>query len=50
LNAEAFDSEGYFHTGDLFEINEKSELYYVDRIKDVIKYKYHYVRKILDLI
>ncbi|CAO3640545.1 unnamed protein product [Mucor hiemalis] len=43
LNAKAFDADGYFRTGDLFTVNEKEEFFYINRIKDVIKYKYHYV-------
>lgn len=43
LNAKAFDADGYFRTGDLFTVNEKGEFFYINRIKDVIKYKYHYV-------
>jgi non-ribosomal peptide synthetase component E (peptide arylation enzyme) len=38
LNVAAFDGEGFFRTGDLFEIGgEKNELYrFVGRLKDII--------------
>ncbi|GAA5816004.1 hypothetical protein MFLAVUS_009525 [Mucor flavus] len=39
-NGESFDEDGYFHTGDLFQVNEKGAFTHIDRINDVIKYKY----------
>ncbi len=35
-NAAAFDSEGYFHTGDLGYLDENRHLHIVGRIKDII--------------
>ena len=32
-----FDSEGFCHTGDLVTYNEKGNLMYVDRLKEIIK-------------
>ncbi|KAG2237940.1 hypothetical protein INT48_002501 [Thamnidium elegans] len=40
-NGESFDEDGYFHTGDLFQVNEKGIFTHIDRINDVIKYKYN---------
>lgn len=36
LKAAAFDDEGYFYTGDLFEIEEDGYLSFFDRKKDII--------------
>ncbi len=35
-NAQAFDSQGYFHTGDLGYLDENDYLHVVGRIKDII--------------
>lgn len=35
-NADAFDEEGYFYTGDLFQIEEGGHLSFFDRKKDII--------------
>jgi long-subunit acyl-CoA synthetase (AMP-forming) len=43
-NANAFDQDGFFHTGDLFQVNEKGNFTHIDRLNDVIKYKYYKVR------
>lgn len=37
--ADAIDSEGYLHTGDIGFYDEDHYFYVVDRIKDLIKYK-----------
>ncbi|KAI9031838.1 hypothetical protein CLU79DRAFT_730381 [Phycomyces nitens] len=37
--ADCMDSEGYFHTGDVVEMDSESNIYIVDRIKELIKYK-----------
>jgi long-subunit acyl-CoA synthetase (AMP-forming) len=34
-NAETFDEEGFMHTGDVVEINEKKYIYILDRLKEV---------------
>ncbi|KAG2201682.1 hypothetical protein INT47_003908 [Mucor saturninus] len=39
-NAAAFDEDGFFHTGDLFCVNEHGNFTHIDRINDVIKYRY----------
>ncbi|MEQ6376566.1 class I adenylate-forming enzyme family protein [Bacillaceae bacterium S4-13-56] len=36
LNVKAFDEEGYFYTGDLFEIKEGDTIGFFDRKKDII--------------
>lgn len=36
LNAQAFDAEGYFRTGDLFQIAQGRYLKFFDRAKDII--------------
>ncbi|OQD90457.1 hypothetical protein PENANT_c001G00392 [Penicillium antarcticum] len=36
-NSAAFDSEGWFHTGDFGYLDEKGNVYVVDRIKEMIK-------------
>ncbi|OBZ90220.1 putative acyl-coenzyme A synthetase [Choanephora cucurbitarum] len=41
--AKAFDSDGFFRTGDLFRINEDGCFHYVGRGKDLIKYKLHHI-------
>jgi fatty-acyl-CoA synthase len=35
--AECFDAEGFFHTGDLARIDERGDLHFLGRLKDVIK-------------
>ncbi len=36
-NAETFDSEGWFHTGDLGEMTENGEVIFSGRLKDMLK-------------
>ncbi|ORX92991.1 acetyl-CoA synthetase-like protein [Basidiobolus meristosporus CBS 931.73] len=36
---DAFDSSGFFHSGDIGYVDESNSLHIVDRIKEVIKYK-----------
>ena len=36
INAESFDDEGYFYTGDLFKIEEGGYISFFDRCKDII--------------
>lgn len=42
--ARAFDTDGYFHTGDLFKRSEDGNFTYIDRAKDLIKYLLHHIR------
>ena len=37
--ASTMDSQGWFKTGDLCYIDEQGYLFFVDRIKELIKYK-----------
>jgi acyl-CoA synthetase (AMP-forming)/AMP-acid ligase II len=37
--ARAFDSEGFYHSGDTGHIDDEGRLFLVDRIKELIKYK-----------
>jgi acyl-CoA synthetase (AMP-forming)/AMP-acid ligase II len=37
--ADAIDTEGWFHTGDVARLDENGSLWIVDRIKELIKYK-----------
>jgi acyl-CoA synthetase (AMP-forming)/AMP-acid ligase II len=37
--AEMIDAEGWLHTGDIGRVDEQENLFLVDRIKDLIKYK-----------
>ncbi|KAI9022836.1 hypothetical protein CLU79DRAFT_702116 [Phycomyces nitens] len=41
--AEAFDHEGFFHTGDLVRRDENGRFFYVDRSKDLIKYLLNHI-------
>jgi acyl-coenzyme A synthetase/AMP-(fatty) acid ligase len=34
-----FDQDGYFHTGDIANVDENGNFYIVDRVKELIKYK-----------
>ncbi len=36
---ETIDDDGYLHTGDIVEVGPKGEVYVVDRLKELIKYK-----------
>lgn len=36
---ETIDDEGYLHTGDIVEVGPEGEVYVVDRLKELIKYK-----------
>lgn len=37
--AETIDADGFLHTGDIAEVGEKGEIFVVDRLKELIKYK-----------
>ena len=37
--ANAFDSQGYYKTGDLLYVDEHGFFFFVDRIKEILKYK-----------
>ena len=37
--AKCIDSEGYFHTGDVAIIDKDGNVFIVDRLKELIKYK-----------
>lgn len=37
--AKCIDSDGYFHTGDVAIIDKDGNLFIVDRLKELIKYK-----------
>ncbi|GAN09350.1 phenylacetyl- protein [Mucor ambiguus] len=43
FNAQAFDEDGFLHTGDLFQISQDGQVTFIDRIKDIIKYRYHHI-------
>ena len=36
-NEEAFDGDGWFHTGDLVRVDEEENLYFVSRLKEMLK-------------
>lgn len=38
-----FDEEGWLHTGDLGYYTEKGEMFIIERLKEIIKYKGHHV-------
>lgn len=37
--ASTIDSEGWLHTGDVGYVDEDDEIFIVDRVKELIKYK-----------
>lgn len=39
VTAEAIDADGWYHTGDLGKYDTEGNIYFVDRIKELIKYK-----------
>lgn len=41
--AQVFDTDGYFHTGDLFTRGSDGFFTYIDRAKDMIKYHLHHI-------
>lgn len=43
---DAFDEDGFYHTGDLGYYDEMGAWYIIDRIKELIKYKDHQVQKL----
>ncbi|MFH1349393.1 MAG: AMP-binding protein [Pseudomonadota bacterium] len=36
-NEKAFDKEGWFHTGDLVRVDEENNMYFVSRLKEMLK-------------
>ncbi|KAI9312664.1 hypothetical protein BX666DRAFT_807347 [Dichotomocladium elegans] len=40
--AQAFDKDGYYHTSDIFTMNDKGEFYFLGRKSDTIKTQYRY--------
>lgn len=38
LQADTFDKDGWFKTGDVFKLDDKGNFYITDRIKELIKY------------
>jgi acyl-coenzyme A synthetase/AMP-(fatty) acid ligase len=41
--ANAFDADGYLHTGDLFKRDQEGLFTFIDRAKDLIKYHLHHI-------
>ncbi|KAI8994939.1 hypothetical protein BDB01DRAFT_715252 [Pilobolus umbonatus] len=41
--AAAIDSDGFYHTGDIFTVNESGHFVYIDRKKDMFKYKLYHI-------
>ncbi|XP_078043387.1 luciferin 4-monooxygenase-like [Augochlora pura] len=41
--AEILDKDGWIHTGDLAYYNDEGEIYIVDRLKEIIKYRGHQI-------
>lgn len=42
--SKAFDNEGYFKTGDIVYYDEDGCFYFIDRIKELMKYQSWHVR------